>query len=299
MTEIWFTFADGAEMRAAHRPGTVELGREENTPADTLYVTYFAPEPLFAREPWGMRVQINGCDVFCGVVDEHTAEEAGGVRRECFSGRSMAALLLDNEAMPGVLQMPSLRLLQKLYLEPLGLRAEGADLLPKKGQLTVERGMSCWDVLCDFAQNFLRCVPYCRPDGAVCFSAYEGKELRLKDVRRRTVTYRPRRKISRVVEQNTRTGAYSAGYVDLDASVPRVRYLAAQAETGPEAVFEKAKREALQMTFVCGGFLDAVPGDRVRADLPNRGETWLVLTQVRFHAEGGASETELVFAPMG
>lgn len=299
MTEIWFMFTNGVDMRAAHGPCTVELGREENTPADTLYVTYFAPEPLFAREPWGMRVQINGRDVFCGIVDEHTAEEAGGVRRECFSGRSMAALLLDNEAMPGVLQMPSLRLLQKSYLEPLGLRAEGANFLPKKGQLTVERGMNCWEVLCDFAQNFLRCVPYCKPDGTVCFSAYEGKELRLKDVRRRTVTHRPKREISRVVVQNTRTGAYSAVYADRNAPVQRVRYLAAQAETGPEAVFEKAEREALQVTFVCGGFLDAVPGDRVRADIPNRGGTWLVLTQVRFHAEDGASETELVFTPMG
>lgn len=50
------------------------------------------------------------------------------------------SFLLDNEAAPMELRLPSLRLLERMYLMPLGLHAVGGDRRPVEGVLTVRKG---------------------------------------------------------------------------------------------------------------------------------------------------------------
>lgn len=293
MMEICFLFANGVEKSAEKEPISMELKRDD-LPADRFTVRYLLKQPLFDEEAWGVRVRYNGDPVFFGIVDEHETAQEAGVYRECFVCRSLAALLTDSEAMPGVLQMPSVRLMEKLYLAPFGLSARGAVLSPQRGQMTVERGETCWDVLCDFSETFLKCTPHVERDGTVCFAERAYGALSLRDVKKSVVTRRPKEKISRVVVQSSVSGAYNTVFERPDAPLRRVRYLHAQADTPPAEIFAEAERAALQVKLVCSGYLDAQPGDRTDFFIPGVGCRPMALSALHFFGEAGAYNTELI-----
>ena len=270
------------------------LKRENDVPTDRFTVQYLLTKPLFNEEPWGIRVLRDGALVFFGIVDEHETVQEAGVYRESFVCRSIAALLMDSEAKPGTLQMPSLRLMYKLYLEPFGLSVRGAVQVPQRGQFTVERGETCWDVLCGFSETFLKCTPYCERDGTVCFEERTHGVLPLFDVTKSAIIRRPKEKISRVVVQNSVSGAYSTVFDRLDEPISRVRYLSAQANVTPEQLFLQADQSALQVKLVCRGYIDAVPGDRTEWFIPGVGVKPMELHALCFSGKAGVYETELI-----
>lgn len=295
MMKIRFLFADGCEVLLRKKPYSVSLIRDNGSPVDRFFVKFFSSEPLFSKEPCGVCAEKDGVLVFTGIVDEHEIVMEKGLRQESFSCRSLAALLLDNEAAPGVLQMPSLRLMERLYLRPLGLCAQGEDFTPKRGQITVEPGTRCWDVLCEFAERFLQCTPHCGRNGTVYFSTRENRMIDLTGLQKLTVTRKSSARISNVVVQNSQTGAYSTVYTMPDTPVTRVRYLSAQADTAPDALFKEAEQEALQVCVVCSGYVDAELEDTVDLSVLSEGLNGLKLVSMQFHAEAGNSETELIF----
>ena len=110
------------------------LRSDADTVADSLTVRFECRESGFLRKsPWGRCFKKDGAVLFDGIVDEHRVKCQNGARTEVFSLRSRAALLLDNEAAPMELRLPSLRLLERMYLMPLGLHAVGGDRRPVEG----------------------------------------------------------------------------------------------------------------------------------------------------------------------
>ena len=96
--------------------------------------------------------------MFSGVVDECEVNQgAEGLRLEV-SGRGMAALLLDNEALGQDYGTATLEDILRDHVAPYGIELSGEASLPAVSPFSVSTGSSEWAVLYEFAQ-------YC---GGVC-----------------------------------------------------------------------------------------------------------------------------------
>lgn len=217
-----------------------------------------------------------------------------GARTEVFSLRSRAALLLDNEAAPMELRLPSLRLLERMYLMPLGLHAVGGDRRPVEGVLTVEKGVSCFEALQTFSERYLNCTPYTDKSGGVHFESYVPKTVKPDWVTAREVIFCPYKMLSGVTVQNAQTGAYSAEYHDPLAPQVRVRYLSAYAKTAPTALLNESRRAAKRLKLTCASYIDGNMGDTMRTE--ELGEVRLISKNVLLR--GKDVKTELHFEPV-
>ena len=150
-----FVFASGEKHSPKAEPNEWLLKCNADTVADSLTVRFGVGKRLFTEEPVGAVLKKDGAVLFDGIVDEHRVKCQNGARTEVFFLRSRAALLLDNEAAPMELRLPSLRLLERMYLMPLGLHAVGGDRRPVEGVLTVEKGVSCFEALQTFSERYL------------------------------------------------------------------------------------------------------------------------------------------------
>ena len=96
--------------------------------------------------------------VFTGVVDECQVEQSGNGSVLELSGRGMAALLLDNEALGQDYGTATLEDILRDHVAPYGIELAGEASLPAVSPFSVPTGSSEWAVLYEFAQ-------YC---GGVC-----------------------------------------------------------------------------------------------------------------------------------
>lgn len=289
-----FVFAGGEKRSPDVEPVEWLLKSDADTVADSLTVRFGAGKRLFSEEPVGAVLKKDSEVIFDGIVDEHRVKCQNGARTELFSLRSRAALLLDNEAAPMELRMPSLRLLERMYLTPLGLHAVGGDRRPMAGVLTVEKGMRCWEVLQMFAEGYLNCMPYADKSGGVHFESYVSQTVKPDWVTAREVIYCPYKMLSGVTVQNAQTGAYSAEYHDPLAPQVRVRYLSAHAKTAPTALLTESRRAAKRLKLTCASYIDGVPGDTMQTD--DLGEMRLISKSVLLR--GKEMKTELLFEPV-
>ena len=262
--------------------------------ADSLTVRFSAGKRLFTEEPVGAVLKKDGAVIFDGIVDEHRVKCQNGARTEVFSLRSRAALLLDNEAAPMELRLPSLRLLERMYLMPLGLHAVGGDRRPVEGVLTVEKGVSCFEALQTFSERYLNCTPYTDKSGGVHFESYVPKTVKPDWVTAREVIFCPYKMLSGVTVQNAQTGAYSAEYHDPLAPQVRVRYLSAYAKTAPTALLNESRRASKRLKLTCASYIDGNMGDTMRTE--ELGEVRLISKNVLLR--GKDVKTELHFEPV-
>lgn len=89
---------------------------------------------------------------FTGVLDECrlTWDEKGGAL--AVSGRGMAALLLDNEALGRDYQVATLEDILREHVTPYGIQVGGTGSLPAVPDFSVATGSSQWQVLYSFAR---------------------------------------------------------------------------------------------------------------------------------------------------
>lgn len=289
-----FVFASGEKHSPKEEPSEWLLRSDADTVADSLTVRFSVEKRLFTEEPVGAVLKKDGAVIFDGIVDEHRVKCQNGARTEVFFLRSRAALLLDNEAAPMELRLPSLRLLERMYLMPLGLHAVGGDRRPVEGVLTVEKGVSCFEALQTFSERYLNCTPYTDKSGGVHFESYVPKTVKPDWVTAREVIFCPYKMLSGVTVQNAQTGAYSAEYHDPLAPQVRVRYLSAYAKTAPTALLNESRRASKRLKLTCASYIDGNMGDTMRTE--ELGEVRLISKNVLLH--GKDVKTELHFEPV-
>ena len=133
--------------------------------------------------------------VFTGVVDECvvTQDRRGGTLE--ISGRGMAALLLDNEALGQDYDTATLRDILRDHVTPYGIEVAGGAALPAVSPFSVTTGSSEWSVLYDFARYYGGVAPRFDRWGRLLLDGWgEGKEVLLTDGARITeLTRRDRR----------------------------------------------------------------------------------------------------------
>ena len=123
-----------------------------------------------------------GEQVFTGVVDECRESLTRAGRMLELSGRGLAALLLDNEALPQDYGTATLADILRDHVTPYGIRTAGAVSLPPVSPFSVSAGSSEWTVLHEFARYYGGVAPRFDRAGRLVLSGWQdGQELLLGD----------------------------------------------------------------------------------------------------------------------
>lgn len=169
-----FVFSDisGKEI-LFDRPLTMTIRMDEKIPADDLAAVFsYVPTDELAS----VRLFDNGRLLFTGVVDEQSAiltEKGMNLR---ISARSLAAYLLDNEAMPQCYDHPSASLIYEHHVKPYGIAWEADDDATYFGEQQINKGMSRWTALKNFCAACYSSFPRITSDGILRMKAsFEGE----------------------------------------------------------------------------------------------------------------------------
>ena len=138
-------------------PESFELKSDVETPEDTFEGVFLCrgeqlPELRYLEVYW------NGELIFDGLVDEQVYSVSGSELSVALSCRNVAALLLDNEAIPAVYVQPTLYQLFQAHARPYGINGIDSNYTANF-DYTISRGMSEWDVISNFCRIFTGLTP--------------------------------------------------------------------------------------------------------------------------------------------
>ncbi len=288
---FWGVLAGGEQMLLGD-PLEAVLSFDRDAPADQLKAVFPAKElwePL--RE---VLAYDNGRGVFRGIVDEqNTRLTAEGLFVETVC-RSREALLLDNEAEPVPIRNPSLAVLHKKLLEPLGFSEITGSAQCARGELHVEKGTSCWQVLAEFCREILGTEPYAGLDGTLHCEGVPSREIELNHVFAAEMAWRPYKRLSAVWKQGCR-GGYDTLYADPKAPVVRRRYISAQNGGNPRKMLESARQGSSRLTVTCEGRWWPLRGALASGTAPGIGRfTRCPVVKGVYYWDGAGERTKLV-----
>ncbi len=249
-------------------PMEITFSWDRDAPADLLRAKF--PADRLWEELKEVLLYRQGELAFRGVVDEQNAAlSSTGLTVELVC-RSLEALLLDNEALPEVLNSPSLPLLEEKLLRPLGLSLGKGDRETKRGRLVVDKGDSCWTVLESFCGTFLGTFPWVDPEGRVQCEKEPERRLELANVISAQVGFFPCKRVSEVWRQSCR-GLYDTPYRSGRPGAVRRRYLSRESGQEPRALLAQGERESFSLTVTCAGAWQPGRNTLASVDLPGVG----------------------------
>lgn len=117
--------------------------------------------------------------VFTGVVDECQVEQSGNGSVLELSGRGMAALLLDNEALGQDYGTATLEDILQDHVRPYGIQAAAGAKLPPVSPFSVATGSSEWSVVYDFARYYGGVAPRFDREGRLVLTGWPERAERL------------------------------------------------------------------------------------------------------------------------
>lgn len=247
---FWGELTDGTEMLLGD-PLEAQLIYDSDAPADQL-TAVFPAEKLW-EDLAVVRIFHEGQVVFGGIVDEQNTRLSGEGFQVELVCRGWEALLLDNEAQPGVLKNPSLAMLWEKYFKSLGFMDILGDKEPKSGELTVEKGASCWELLEGFCREYLGTVPYVDGGGVLHCEGMPTAQMKLEKVLSAELSRQPCKQLSAVWQQSFR-GTYDTPFRNTTAwGVKRQRYVSMEDGRDPRALLREAQRESVLLTVECSG----------------------------------------------
>lgn len=151
-----------------------------------------------------------GGTVFSGVVDDFEVRlSEKGLLAEV-SGRSMAALLMDNQVRAAEFVSAQLEDILRLYVRPYGVARIDAQAMRPVAGFTVETGYSCWQVLTGFCRHSADIFPRFLPDGTLVLRKDGGaRRVQIRQEQVLLCSYAQNRygAAARQVMVNTRNGA--------------------------------------------------------------------------------------------
>lgn len=245
-------------------PVSVRIDRDEDAPADGLSGTFLLRRDL--PDLLLIRVEDQGQTIFSGQVDEleRQVSPTGTLLR--ITGRSRAALLLDNEAMPQSYYGPSLKNIFRRHAAPYGFTTYVGDSGYKSGEYRIGKGISEWQAISTFCIRYLGQKPvlgrdgilYVKPrsfSGALFFSNSAGTPFLSAILRQRYCE-----RLSEVLIQGA-DGWYSSRLADdrvRSLGISRKRYcsLSDGAATAGR-LLQASQRAGREVVVTCPGWPDA------------------------------------------
>ena len=122
-----------------------------------------------------------GEPVFTGVIDEAewTRDRRGS--RVVLAGRSLAALLLDNEAEAADYGTATLADILARHVEPYGIECVQGEGIPPCQNFSVAGGSSCWQVVYDFVRYHGSIPPRFDLRGRLVLTPFEDQIIKVLD----------------------------------------------------------------------------------------------------------------------
>lgn len=249
-------------------PLSVHITKGAGAPADELVgeFSWSNLPPLYR-----LRVLDGEKIIFYGLLDvqqERHSTKGDFVRVE---GRSMAALLLDNEAVPQMYYSPPFSTVFSRHAAPYGFtQYQVPNGAVKIGDFTVTKGMSEWQVLESFCRRAWNAVPTMQ-DGAVFTIGKIEEETPIvfgdlglgQGCLSRTRTRREHERISEVLTRNPQNGRFTVSYKEEQAlrdGIRRRRCMGTSQTANGRQVLDNARRKSLEYTWVLPGWLNIQPG---------------------------------------
>ena len=123
------------------------------------------------------RAEHNGATVFTGVVDEYSIsiDEHGSV--VTISGRSPAALLLDNELPAASYATLSSESLISSFIAPYGISQVVSGAAKTLGSFSVSTGESAWSAVKRFSRYAWGTTPFFTPEGVLILNGRQGSNI--------------------------------------------------------------------------------------------------------------------------
>lgn len=122
-----------------------------------------------------------GRRVFTGVVDECEVRLSDKGRLLEISGRGMAALLLDNEALGQDYLTATQDDIIRDHVRPYGISVVPGSRLPAVSQFSVATGSSEWSVVYEFARYYGGVAPRFDREGRLVLSGWDDSQERVVD----------------------------------------------------------------------------------------------------------------------
>ena len=282
---------------------SLQVDVDEGVPADALYA-------LFPFTPTAELCEVTLYDgedpIFIGVIDEeeHICESNGTYLK--ISARSLAAHLLDNEAMPCEYDHPSLSVMVERYAKPFGITLGTDSNEVFFGMQSVTKGTSCWKALknfciaCYLTSPRISSIGVLYPkglahNGVTAFGEDGVRYTRLREVKKRC------EEISAVHVKATAGGTYSRPIRNASArerGVCRERYLNAVLTESPmksaDAMIQNGDSKAYAVYLRCDGCLLGTEGNRAVISDPILGDTdGLYISAVHYRMKGDGAYSNI------
>ena len=257
-----------------------------------------------AECPWA---EEDGTRRFTGVLDEYRLawDDRGGVLS--LSGRGLAALLLDNEALGQDYQVATLADILRDHVEPYGIPLGSMGSLPAVPGFSVSTGQSEWQTLYNFARYHGGVQPRFDVFGALSVGGAEVGRTAMVDDRTgvtslslRDKRYGVRSEIV-VLDRGSREPRQvrNDGFLSQGGSCRRVMTM--PAKSAYEAMrysgqfqLDRSAEERFRLEFTVPGSYFCEPGDRVSLCLthPAIAGTWLV-EETEASMDSGGTRTKV------
>ena len=225
-----------------------------------------------------------GARVFTGVVDDFALVcGRDGLYLEV-SGRGMAALLLDNEALPAQYQRATRDDIVAGHVTPYGIETVGGRSLPAVSGFTVASGASEWSVVRDFACCHGGVVPRFDREGRLVLDGHEGARVVSIDTTAPVTGWEYREERYGVLSQvavRRRSGEGTQWMTDRDfvaeggcarrvLTVPNTTGFAAMRYSGGYQL-RVSRKDRVALTVTLAGAFPAWPGELADIHLPRLG----------------------------
>ena len=253
-------------------PVSMNLVSSSDAPADSLRITFALSGDI--PVVYSVRVQNGGDTVFFGYADEQTETVCGSGVLLTVKARSLAAVLLDNEACPQVYCLPTMEMLFQRHFRPLGFEGYTGGDRVCRGDLVISKGMSEWQVLSRFCRSCGLEEPWVTHDGIIVTDGRQADTIFLDGAS-------PRLRLSRTVRRNalisdiyirtSKADGY-AYHMENDHAREnkglRIRYLNAADDFRRSPAYAKKMMDAgnsayITCTVQVGGIISCRTGDRL------------------------------------
>ena len=165
------------------RPLAWRLVYTAGVPCDSFWMRcVWDAENATKPEEWvSFAADYEGERVFTGVVDECEVSINSKGRLLEVSGRGMAALLLDNEALGQDYQVATQQDIIRDHVRPYGIDVASGAKLRAVEQFSVSTGSSEWSVVYEFARYYGGVAPRFDREGRLVLSGWDDKTVRTID----------------------------------------------------------------------------------------------------------------------
>jgi hypothetical protein len=285
---------------------SVVLDQEIGVPADNLTVMF--PYDSTISKNADFLTAFSGDEIiFKGKIDEITTFVRAKSAVTKISARSLAGILLDNEAEPVTYFRPSGEVVFNRHLKPYGITAGDTDAIPYYGTLKIKKGMSHWQVFEDFCNYRYGSVPRISGNGIAMFKGTENSRkinfgsggidyISIKE------SFLRCKLISKVMLRLSDGGAYSS-YIensnDECRGITRVRYVNAAANTSSintaDRIISNSNADSYSVKLECAGCYVDILGCKAEINDSFFGKVdGLVVNSIKYTSNSSGELTAIV-----